>query len=67
MKPQLVVRLIGTPTPLEIPDPSRELFNEFNQRIINEMPLRYTNRSGAEAIIPHHAVISVAYAPGDEE
>lgn len=66
MKQQLVVRLKDTPTPLEIPNPSRELFNEFNQRIIDELPIHYTDKSGAEAIIPHHAIISIAYAPGDE-
>lgn len=48
-----------------VQDASRSRYNALTVRAEQGMSLRFTEESGAEIYVPHHAISSIVYSPGD--
>lgn len=46
--------------------PSRERYGLLVRQADQGLPLRFTDVSGAEIYVPHHAVSSIVYNPGEK-
>lgn len=49
-----------------VKSPSRARYGLLALRADKGLPLRFTDVSGAEIYVPHHALSSIVYSPGEK-